>query len=140
MGVVKKEEAQQLAKSKSLDLILITDKTTPPVCKIMDIGEFKYHQKKKEKTKKTINTLKELKMRPSISSNDYTVRLEKAKAFLKKNYKVKLTIFFKGREIVHQNLGLDLIKKFVDEVNEYGKTLDTPTLKGRFITTIINPK
>lgn len=106
----------------------------------MNIGEYKYHQKKKEKTNKTVNIIKELKMRPSISSNDYSVRIEKAKAFLKKNYKVKLTIFFKGREIVHQHLGLSLLNKFTAELSEYGKTIDKANMKGRFITTIINPK
>eukprot|EP01047_Picozoa_sp_COSAG01_P000154 COSAG01_NODE_2_length_63927_cov_1357.611941_39_plen_80_part_00 len=79
-------------------------------------------------------------MRPSISSNDYNVRLEKAKTFLKKNFKVKLTIFFKGREIVHQDLGIKLINQFIDETKEYGSPIENTNKKGRFLVTIINPK
>ena len=104
------------------------------------MGEFKYHQKKKDKQKKSVTTIKELKMRPSISSNDFDVRVSRAKSFLKKNFKVKLTIFFKGREIVHQDLGMQLIDKFIKATQEYGSPIENTNKKGRFLITIINPK
>lgn len=133
-------EARELANERELDLLLVTENTTPPVCKIINIGEYKYHQKKKEKNNKTTNIIKELKMRPSISTNDFKVRVEKAKGFLKKKFKVKLTVFFKGREIVHQDLGHKILEKFIEETKEYGVKIDNTNKKGRFLITIINPK
>lgn len=141
VGVVDTRVAQDRANSVQLDLVLISETANPPVCKIIDYGQFMYQQKKKEKqSKKSAQVTKELKMSPKISEHDYMVRLTKGIEFLKKKYKVKLTIFFRGREIVHQSLGESVLNRFIEQISEYGIADKEITRSGRQMIAIINPK
>ena len=122
--------------------MLISEQATPPVCKIVDYGQFMYQQKKKEKkSKRTSNTIKELKMSHKISIHDYNVRVNQAIKFLTKKLKVKVTIVFKGREIIYRDqLGVKTIERFLEDLNEYG-TKDNDIVKsGRNLSVMLNPK
>ena len=120
---------------------MISETANPPVCKIINYGQFMYHQKKKEKqTKKSAQVIKELKMSPKISANDYNVRLTKGIEFLKKKYKIKLTIFFRGREIVHKDLGETVLNRFIADISEFGVPDKDITKSGRQMIAIINAK
>lgn len=141
VGVVSSEQARSLAKERGLDLVLISEAANPPVCKVIDYGQFMYQQKKKDKlNKKSSQVVKEIKMSPKISAHDYQVRLNRGLDFLKKKYKIKLTIFFRGREIVHQDLGRTLIKRFLDDISEFGVAESNSSQAGKQIITNINPK
>ena len=122
--------------------MLISEQATPPVCKIVDYGQFMYQQKKKEKkSKRTSNTIKELKMSHKISIHDYNVRVNQAIKFLTKKLKVKVTIVFKGREIIYRDqLGVKTIERFLEDLNEYG-TKDNDIVKsGRNLSVMLIPK
>ncbi len=124
-----------------MDLLLISETSDPPVCKLVNYGQFMYQQKKKEKSaRKSAQVTKELKMSPKISQNDYQVRLNKAKVFLGKRYKIKLTIFFRGREIMHRDLGEKLAKRFLEELSEIGTSDAQLSRAGRNFVIIISPK
>lgn len=142
LGIVSIEEARRISLEKNLDLLLLSPKVKPPVCKIVDYGQFMYQQKKKDKSaKKNTQTIKEVKMSHKISIHDYNVRLKQTIKFLQKKYKVKVTLTFRGREIVHRDgLGVKLINKFIDEVGEYGVQDNNLSRSGRFLSTLINPK
>ncbi len=130
-----------MASSIGLDLVLISENANPPVGKIVDYGQYMYQQKKKEKqSRRTAQVTKEVKMSPKISNHDYQVRVDKTIKFLSKRYKVKVNIFFRGREIVHHSLGVKLIKRFIEDVKEYG-TADADIAKsGRSIIATISAK
>jgi translation initiation factor IF-3 len=120
---------------------MISENASPPVCKIIDYGQFMYQQKKKEKqTRKSAQVTKELKMSPKISDHDYNVRLTRGITFLKKRYKIKLTIFFRGREIVHRSLGETVLNRFVKEISEFGIADKEIMKSGRQMIAIINPR
>ena len=141
MGVLSIEEANSKAKEKDLDLLLISETATPPVCKLVNYGQFMYHQKKKDKqAKRSAQVSKELKLSPKISDNDYNVRLTAGKKFLGKNYKVKLTVMFRGREVVHKELGIALIERFIADVIDLGTADKDYSKTGRMITVNITPK
>ena len=142
MGVVAIEKAQQLADESNLDLLLVSDNSTPPVCKIVNIGQHKYQQQKKDKlAKKNVKgqVIKELKMSPKISEHDYQVRVDRGLKFLKKGYKVKLTIFFRGREIIHPELGTQLGDRFIEALKEHGKPESALAKTKRFLNAVIAP-
>jgi len=137
LGVTSIEDARNISSQKQLDLVLISENSTPPVCKLIDYGQFLYKQKKKEKqSKKTSQIIKEIKMSPKISDHDYTVRLNKSKKFLEKKYKIKVNIFFRGREIVHNELGFKLIQRFIGDISELGSAETEPQRNGRSIIVI----
>ena len=141
MGVVGIEKAREVAKTKGLDLVMISENATPPVCKVIDYGQFMYQQKKKDKqSRKSAQVTKEIKMSPKISDNDYQVRLNRGLDFLKKKYKIKLTIYFRGREIVHQDLGRDLVKRYLEDVADFGTAESGLGQAGRQLITNITPK
>ena len=141
LGVTSIEDARNISSQKQLDLVLISENSSPPVCKLIDYGQFLYKQKKKEKqSKKTSQIIKEIKMSPKISDHDYTVRLNKSKKFLEKKYKIKVNIFFRGREIVHNELGFKLIQRFIDDISELGSAESDPQRNGRSIIVILAPK
>jgi translation initiation factor IF-3 len=141
LGVTSIEDARNISSQKQLDLVLISENSTPPVCKLIDYGQFLYKQKKKEKqSKKTSQIIKEIKMSPKISDHDYTVRLNKSKKFLEKKYKIKVNIFFRGREIVHNELGFKLIQRFIGDISELGSAESDPQRNGRSIIVILAPK
>ncbi len=123
-------------------MVLISKDAKPPVCKIVDYGQYIYQQKKKEKqSKKTTQTIKELKMSHKISSHDYNVRINQAIKFLTKRFKVKTTLVFRGREIAYrETLGMKLIERFLSDLEEYGTKDDIIVKSGRNLSVLINPK
>ncbi len=142
LGVLPIKEAIETAKREGLDLIEISSKATPPVCKIMAIGKYKYDmQKKTSKAKKNqkIATLKELKLRPVTEIHDYNFKIKNAKKFLTKGDKVKFTVRFKGREMQHTQLGKDLMNRIIEDTKDISKVEVMPKLEGRTMIMIVHP-
>ena len=142
LGTLSLKEAIDIAKQEGLDLIEISPNAKPPVCKIIDIGKYRYDlQKKTNKAKKKqkIVNLKEIKLRPVTDTHDYNFKLKNAKKFLEKGDKVKFTVRFKGREMQHTNLGHQLMKKIIDDIQDIGKIEIRPKFEGRQIIMIIQP-
>ena len=131
-----------MASEKNLDLMLVSKDTDPPVCRILDFGNFKYKQQKKvKKSKKTgkAQVIKEIKMSHKISDHDYQVRFKRSTGFLEKGFKLKVTIIFKGREIIHSNLGYELLNKFIDDLKEVGSPESSITSANRALHVMISP-
>jgi len=142
MGTFTLKEAVEMAKQEGLDLIEISPNVNPPICKISDIGKYKYNLKKKvnqAKKKQKIVNLKEIKLRPVTDIHDYNFKLKNAKKFLGKGDKVKFTVRFKGREMQHTHLGNELMKRIIDDTSTLGKVEVNPKLEGRQIVMIIQP-
>ena len=142
IGVRPLNKAIELAKQEGLDLIEISPNANPPVCKIMDIGKYKYDLQKKAnlaKKKQKIVALKEIKLRPGTDVHDYNFKIKNAKKFLSKKDKVKFTVKFKGREMQHIQLGRDLMKRIVEDTKEVGKVETHPKFEGRQMIMIIQP-
>lgn len=133
-GVMNLKDALELAYDSGLDLVELSPNAKPPVCKILDYGKYKYEQQKKaneaRKKQKTID-VKEVKIRPNIEKHDYDVKMRNARKFLNKGDKVKVTMRFRGREMAHQDIGLDLLKKMQEELSDISKTELSPKLEGR---------
>jgi translation initiation factor IF-3 len=143
LGIMTPREALQLAEEKELDLVLVTDKADPPVCRIIDYGKFKFEKDKKEKeAKKKQHTVdvKEVKMRYKIEEHDYNVRLNQAKRFLKDGDKVKATIMFRGREIQHSDIAEDLLKRLATDLTELAEVQQAPKKEGRNMMMLLAPK
>ena len=142
LGTLPLKEAIDIAKGEGLDLIEISPNAKPPVCKVIDIGKYRYDlQKKTNKAKKKqkIVNLKEIKLRPVTDTHDYNFKIKNAKKFLEKGDKVKFTVRFKGREMQHTNLGHQLMQKIIDDVKDIGKIEIKPKFEGRQIIMIIQP-
>tara|TARA_Y100000590_G_scaffold155724_1_gene179001 strand:+ start:254 stop:799 length:546 start_codon:yes stop_codon:yes gene_type:complete len=140
LGTLNTQEAINMAKEEGLDLIEISPNANPPVCKIIDIGKYKYDlQKKANKAKKKqkIINLKEIKLRPVTEIHDYNFKIKNAQRFLTKGDKVKFTVQFKGREMQHTNLGYDLMKRIINDTSSLGKVEVSPKFEGRQIIMII---
>lgn len=135
--------ALQLAQEKQLDLVEIAPSAKPPVCKIMDYGKFKFEQSKREKEnkkKQRVVNIKEVKLRPNIEDHDFNVKLKNAIRFLKDGDKVKATIMFRGRQVVHADLGEKLLRRMCDELKELANVERQPKLEGRNMIMILAPK
>lgn len=143
IGVVTPARGIALAQEAGLDLVEISPNAVPPVCKIMDLGKFKYEQQKREaearKKQKTIE-IKEIKFRPGTDDHDYDVKMRSVKRFLEDGDKVKITLRFRGREMAHQNLGMELLNRVRDDVGEAGKVESMPKLEGRQMVMMIAPR
>ena len=142
LGTLPTQEAISIAKQEGLDLIEISPNASPPVCKIIDIGKYKYDLQKKEnkaKKKQKIMNLKEIKLRPVTEIHDYNFKLKNAQKFLTKGDKVKFTVQFRGREMQHTNLGYALMKRITDDTAGIGKVEVRPKFEGRQIIMIIQP-
>ena len=142
LGTLNTQEAISIAKKEGLDLIEISPNASPPVCKIIDIGKYKYDlQKKANKAKKKqkIINLKEIKLRPVTEIHDYNFKIKNAQKFLSKGDKVKFTVKFRGREMQHTNLGNELMKRIIDDTAKVGKVEINPKFEGRQIIMIIQP-
>lgn len=141
LGVMTTSSAILLAKNKGLDLIEISPNTQPPVCKILDFGKFKYDESKKDKqnTKSQSTKIKEIKLRMTTDQNDYKTKIRHAIDFLGKGNKLKISLMFRGRELAHSELGFDVIKRFITDLNEYGTVDSEPKLFGKIISTTISP-
>ena len=142
LGVLSTNEAISMAKNQGLDLIEIAPNANPPVCKIMDMGKFKYDaQKKANKAKKKQKKveLKEIKLRPVTEIHDYSFKIKNAQKFLSKGDKVKFTIKFKGRELQHSNLGHELMDKIKTDIEKLGKVELQPKFEGKQMIMVIQP-
>ena len=142
LGVINTNEAISMAKNQGLDLIEIAANANPPVCKIMDMGKYKYDaQKKANKAKKKQKKveLKEIKLRPVTEIHDYTFKIKNAQKFLTKGDKVKFTIKFKGRELQHSNLGHELMDKIKADMEKLGKVELQPKFDGKQMIMVIQP-
>ncbi|WP_233491831.1 translation initiation factor IF-3 [Nioella nitratireducens] len=142
VGVVAPARALEMATQAGLDLVEISPNATPPVCKIMDYGKFKYEQQKREsearKKQKTIE-VKEVKFRPNTDTHDYEVKMRNVVKFLENGDKVKVTLRFRGREMAHQNLGRELLERVAGDVQEIGKVENMPKMEGRQMVMMIGP-
>jgi len=142
LGILNTQEAITIAKNEGLDLIEIAQNAKPPVCKIMDMGKYKYEKKKKankaKKKQKKIE-IKEIKLRPVTEIHDYTFKIKNAQKFLSKGDKVKFTIKFKGRELQHSNLGDELMLKIKADMEKLGKVELQPKFDGKQMIMIIQP-
>ena len=142
LGILNTQEAITIAKNEGLDLIEIAQNAKPPVCKIMDMGKYKYDaQKKANKAKKKQKKIeiKEIKLRPVTEIHDYTFKIKNAQKFLSKGDKVKFTIKFKGREVQHSNLGDELMQKIKTDMEKLGKVELQPKFDGKQMIMIIQP-
>ena len=140
LGTLNTQEAINIAKQEGLDLIEISPNASPPVCKIIDIGKYKYDlQKKANKAKKKqkIVNLKEIKLRPVTEIHDYNFKIKNAQKFLSKGDKVKFTVQFRGREMQHTDLGYELMKRIINDTSTLGKVEVRPKFEGRQIIMII---
>jgi len=143
VGVISVEEGIELAYEAGLDLVEISPNAEPPVCKVLDYGKFKYEEQKRKnearKKQKTID-VKEIKMRPGIDEHDYQVKLRSMFRFLEEGDKVKVTIRFRGRELVHNDLGMKVLDRVRDETEELAKVEAFPRLEGRMMTMVLAPR
>ena len=142
LGTLATQEAISMAKEEGLDLIEISPNANPPVCKIIDIGKYKYDQQKKAhkaKKKQKVMNLKEIKLRPVTEIHDYNFKIKNAQKFLTKGDKVKFTVQFRGREMQHTGLGYDLMKRITDDTASLGKVEVRPKFEGRQIIMIVQP-
>lgn len=142
-GVVPTREALNMAAEAGLDLVEISPNATPPVCKILDYGKFKYEAQKRKneaKKKQKVIEVKEIKMRPGIDTHDYEVKMRAIRNFLGEGDKVKVTMRFRGREMMHQELGLKVLDRVRNELEELIKVESHPRLEGRQMIMTIAPK
>jgi len=141
--VVDTYEAIAMAEAAGLDLVEISPNSSPPVCKILDFGKYKYQNQKKAseaRKKQKIVEVKEIKMRPNIDTHDYDVKMKAIQRFFEEGDKVKLTLRFRGREMAHQDLGLKLLEKVRDDTAEIAKVESEPKLEGRQMIMVLAPR
>ncbi len=142
VGIVPLREALARAEEAGLDLVEISPTARPPVCKILDYGKFKYEAQKKAaaaRKKQRVIEIKEIKMRPGIDDNDYEIKLRKMKEFLEEGDKVKVTLRFRGREMVHTHLATSLLERIKNDVGDRAKIEQMPKLEGRQMVMVMAP-
>lgn len=142
VGVVPVSQAVQRAESVGLDLVEVSPNVNPPVCKILDYGKFRYEAQKKAKEakkKQKVIVTKEIRMRPTIDTNDYEVKMNSIKKFIAEGDKVRVLIKFKGREMAHQEFGMEVIKRVEEDSKEWAKVELAPKLEGKQILMVLIP-
>ena len=143
LGVMYTREAAEQAAEVGLDLVEVSPNADPPVCKFLDVGKFRYEAQKKanaqRKTQKT-QEIKEIKMRPNIDDHDYDVKMRNVNRFLEDGDKVKVTLRFRGRELAHQQLGMNLLRRVQDDTAEIAKIEAYPRMEGRQMLMVLSPK
>jgi len=142
VGIISTDEARSMAREAELDLVEISPTASPPVCQVMDYGKFKYEQKKKqaESKKRQHNfTVKEVRVRPKTGEHDISVKVKRARSFLEAGDKVQLTVLFRGREVVHSNIGIRILDDIAKELSEIAKVERTPRLEGKRMHMILTP-
>ena len=142
-GPMTVEQAQAMAEDARLDLVEVSPNTSPPVCKLMDYGKFKYQQQKKKaeaKKKQKIVEVKEIKMRPNIDTHDYETKTKAMKRFFDDGDKVKVTLRFRGREMAHMERGMDLLKRVETDFEEIAKVEAMPKMEGRQMIMVLAPR
>jgi translation initiation factor IF-3 len=143
LGVMYTREAMEQANEIGLNLVEVSPNADPPVCKFLDVGKHRYEAQKKanlaRKTQKT-QDIKEVKMRPNIDTHDYEVKMRNVTKFIENGDKVKITLRFRGREMAHQQLGMDLLNRVRDDIEEIGKVEAFPRLEGRQMLMVLSPR
>jgi translation initiation factor IF-3 len=143
LGVIDTREAIRIAEEKGFDLVEVSAKSDPPVCRIMDYGKYKYQLSKKlhdAKKKQVVIRIKEIKLRPKTEEHDYQFKLRNARSFLEDGNKVKVTVQYRGREMAFAELGIDLLKKFANDVEDIGVIESPPRSEGRTANMILTSK
>ncbi|WP_334148002.1 translation initiation factor IF-3 [Hyphomicrobium sp.] len=143
IGVVSKFDALARAEEAGLDLVEVSPDAEPPVCKILDFGKFKYQEQKKAaeaRKHQKIVEIKEIKMRPGIDDHDYDVKMRAIRRFFEEGDKVKVTLRFRGREMAHQHLGMDVLKRVKSDVEPIAKVESEPRFEGRQMVMVLAPK
>ena len=143
LGIMSADEALRIADEKGMDLVKISPQATPPVCKLMDYGKFRFEQGKREKEARKnqhVVEIKEIRMSPGIDIGDFNVKLKNAQKFLTDGNRVKVSVRFRGREMAHTNIGQDLLIKFAEECGEIAVMDKSPKLEGRHMSIFLSPK
>ena len=143
VGVVSKSEALVMAANAGLDLVEVAAAADPPVCKILDYGKFKYEEQKKKneaRKKQKVIEVKEIKLRPGIDDHDYDVKMRSMVKFIEEGDKVKVTMRFRGRELAHQDLGMNVLMRVRDDLEETAKVEQMPRMEGRQMTMVLSPR
>ncbi|MGM0688371.1 MAG: translation initiation factor IF-3 [Bacillota bacterium] len=143
LGVMKTEEALNLARDKKVDLVNVAPSARPPVCRLMDYGKHKYEQSKREREarkKQKTTTVKEIKLRPNIDKHDFQVKAKRGQKFLENGDKVKVTVMFRGREITHPEIAQRLCKQLAEDLADYGVVEKPAKQEGRNMIMILSPK
>jgi translation initiation factor IF-3 len=140
---VSRNEALDMAADAGLDLVEIAPNADPPVCKILDFGKYKYEEQKKKneaKKKQKVIEVKEVKFRPSIDDHDYDVKMRSMQKFIGEGDKVKVTMRFRGRELAHQEIGMDVLMRVKGDLDSVAKVEQFPRMEGRQMTMVVSPK
>ena len=143
LGIVSTRQAMSMAEEEDIDLVEISPNATPPVCKLMDFGKFKYEQSKKRdeaKKKQKQVQIKEIKFRPGTDDGDYNIKMRNIQRFLADGDKVKITLRFRGREMAHQQFGAQLLKRVQEDLVEVGAVEQFPKMEGRQMVMMVAPK
>jgi translation initiation factor IF-3 len=142
IGVMKTEEAMRMAREQGLDLVEVAPNSTPPVCRLMDYGKYRYEQTKKEKAARKRQHavhLKEITLRPRIEEHDYQVKLRHIREFLSVHSKVKVTVRFRGREMMHSEAGERVLNRMAGDIQDIGKVEQSPRMEGRNMVVVFAP-
>ncbi len=143
LGVMLVQKAQETADQHGLDLVEVAPQANPPVCRIIDFSKFKYDQEKKEREAKKHQKqgqIKEIRLKPNIDEHDYQVKLKQATSFLNRKDRVKVALFFKGRQIEHLDLGRKVLDRFITDTQNVGQLEKEPALESKVMSLIIAPK
>jgi len=143
LGIVSIDKARQIAEEASLDLVEVAPQAVPPVCRVLDYNKFRYDQEKKEREAKKHqrqSRIKEIRLHPNIDEHDLQVKLKQAVGFLKKKDRVKVDLFFKGRQIEHLDLGRKILDKFIADTQSEGQIEKEPSLEGKIMSFVLAPK
>ena len=142
LGIMSSDQALRLAYDKSLDLVMMSPDGNPPVCKIMDYGKYRFEKDKREteaKKKQQVIEIKEIQLSCRIDTHDYETKMKRGRKFLEQGNKVKVVLVFHGREMSHQQLGKDMIERFIADVADLGTTDKKPVLNGKLLSVVISP-
>lgn len=143
LGIVSIDKARQIAEESALDLVEVAPQANPPVCRVLDYNKFRYDQEKKEREAKKHqrqSRIKEIRLHPNIDEHDLQVKLRQAISFLKKKDRVKVDLFFKGRQIEHLDLGRKILDKFIIDTQSEGQIEKEPSLEGKIMSFVLAPK
>lgn len=143
LGILQRNEAIAMAREIGCDLVEVSSNATPPVCRIMDYGKFKYEQQKKKqdaKKRQAVVQVKEIKVRPKTDEHDYETKLKHICSFLEDGDRCKVTVFFRGREIVHKDRGIEILERIVKDLEDVGKVEQEPRAEGRTLQMLVVPK
>ncbi len=143
LGVVTRNEALAKAMEAGFDLVEVSPNADPPVCKILDFGKYKYEEQKRRneaRKKQKVIEVKEIKLRPGIDDHDYDVKMRSMLKFIDEGDKVKVTMRFRGRELAHQELGMNVLMRVKDDLDKVAKVEQVPRMEGRQMTMVMSPK